>query len=811
MNFLKKLVGILGRLVKRRILLMAILGGVGIALILVFFLKPKEEKKPPPPTVKQVVNNLFIHVPEGAFPYGKEFEIRKLDRGEIQELEAKFPGLKVIEGEAYEVKPRDLRNEFALRPIRIRIYIPPEYFYGDEFTGVALAYIPEDHPDVYYVYPGSTIGKDDKGYYVEAQAFHTSTIVAVQVPAEKQIHSLRLIREVASSIKAAVIIVPGEDPKFSGGFDEDLNFWTSVFPDRTIYVFDYPLSKTRSMRYEREAEDFFKKTGVRSYTLFEAETLAAILKDPLFSKNEYVVIAHGIGGIIARLALERHPEIKNVKRLVLVSTPSHGTAVANPMYFSFFLYGKPDRMVSQNLGVPEDMVPVIRSHIYNYIERLNVFYSDLLPNSEVLRQLNPRKDVSYLVVAGTTPPLRIDVSGSDLEKFYSELVKGKGDGVVSVESAKIEGKPLLKFDMSFLDSTKAEVLDAIRSFVETEELPKPPEFTADRFKEYMSEVTKREFEEKTPQPKATQAVEKPKIEIGFLEPEGFVAKDILRIVAKRGISSYDSGACINDQPYFATAEGLEDWNYVIERGSFRFLKNVAGELTMVCGEGKCKVNAIGFSRMEGRVELTAVEDVMVMNDGRVYAVISGEGGTEKLVLQTEDGYKVIYEAPGIYGKIIPREDGMLFLTNSVLVFLDFDGRVEKVISMDSIAVENHRAEAVYAVERNGMLYVLTKDHYLLVHDEEKKKSWIVGEGNIAEGFKIVELGDRYLALVGKKVVFFVDTEDRRIKGCYHIFRDLEILDAFSCGEDIYLIVKIGEKLQVRIYKPVGLNLPCGNW
>ena len=810
MGFLKKILRVLGTLKKRKILLFSILGGVGIALILLFFFKPKkEEVKPPPPSVRQVVNNLFIHVPEGAYPFGKEFEIRKLDEGEVRELESRLPGLKVMAGEAYEVKPKDGRNEFALKPIRIRIYIPSDYFYGEEFTGVALAYIPEDHPDVYYIYPGSTIGRDDRGYYVEAQAFHASTIAAVQVPAEKQTHSLRLIREVASSVKAAVIIVPGEDPKFSGGLDEDLNFWTSVFPDRTIYVFDYPLSKARSMRYEREAEEFFRSSGVKSYALFEAEILASILKDPLFSRNDYVIIAHGIGGIVARLAVELHPEIRNVKKLVLVSTPSHGTAVANPMYFSSFLFGRTDAVISQNLGVPVDMVPVIRSHVYNYIEKINVFYRDILPNSPVLRKLHPRNDVGYLVIAGTVPPFKIDVSGSDLEKFYPELSKGRGDGVVSVESAKIEGKPLLRFDISFLNSTRADVLDAIRSFVETEKLPKPPEFTTDQYEEFVSPKTRREEEEK-PTEEPTKVVEKA-TPVGFLEPEGFVVKDILRIVAKRDISSYDSGACINDQPYFATAEGLEDWNYVVEKGTFRFLKSVAGELTMVCGRGKCKVNAIGFSRMEGEVDISGVEDVMVMNDGRVYAILPGGGETEKLVVLTDRGYRLVYEAPGVYGRIIPREDGMIFMTNSVLVFLDFDGKVKKAVSMDSIAVKGHRAEAVYAVEKNGMIYVLTRDHYLLVHDEREGKSWIVGDGNIADGFKIVEIGDRYLALVGKRVVFYVDTVDRKIKGCYDVFRDLEIIDAFGCGEDVYLIVKQGEKLQVRIYKPVGLNLPCGNW
>ena len=129
--------------------------------------------------------------------------------------------------------------------------------------------------------------------------------------------------------------------------------------------------------------------------------------------------------------------------------------------------------------------------------------------------------------------------------------------------------------------------------------------------------------------------------------------------------------------------------------------------------------------------------------------------------------------------------------------------------MDSIAVEGHRAAAVYAIEKKDMLFVLTEDNYLLVHDEKRKKSWIVGEGNIADGFKILDMG-RYLVIVGKRVAFFVDTEDRKIKGCYQVFK-FEIEDAFACEGDVYLITNSGEKKEIRVYKPVGLNLPCGNW
>ena len=814
-SIMKKTKNLIGAFFRRRILAISVFGAFGI-LILVYalYIQPKENQ--PKQVVKQVVNNLFIYVPNGAYAYPKEFDVKKLSSSEVKDIESRFAGLKIINGEAYDVKPKDGREEFAFKPLKLKIYIPSEYFYGENLTGIALAYIPHDHPDVYYVFPGSTIGMDSKGYYVEAEAFHASIVMAIQVPVRKEYHSLRLVREVASSIKSSIIIIPGEDPNFSGGLSPDTNFWTSVFPDRTIYIYDYPLSKVRSMRYGKDVEEFFKSSKIKSYTLFEAENLANILKDPMFSKSSFVIIAHGIGGLIARLAVETHPEIKNVKKLVLVSTPSRGTSIANPMFFSSFLYGKSASIISQNLGVSENMVPIIKSQIYSYLEGLNTFYADLVPGAEVQKMLHPRNDVSYLVIAGTTPPMRIDLGGTELGKFYPEMVKGEGDGVVSVESAKIPGKPFVKYDISFYGYSRADVLSAIKSFVDTEKLPKVPPFKNDTYKEFLppSLLKKLRAESKeatetvkTPEKKKTENV---KVEATFSQPKGYVVKDILRIVAKRSIPFYNSGACVDDKPYFSTGGDLETWDYVVEKGSFRFLKNVGGELTMICGSETCRVNAIGFGKMDRKVKLGDVDDVLVENDGNVYAVISGDGGTEKLVVYTKDGYRVIYEAPGTFGKLIPTKGGMIFFTDFAIAFLDKEGSLKKVITVDSIAVKGHKADISYVWEKRGLLYVLTSDHYLLVHDEKAKKSWIVGEGNIAEGFKIVELDDRYLVLLGKKVAFFVDTINRRIKACYQVF-NFEILDGFSCDGKLYLAVKSGDRYELRIYKAVGLDLPCENW
>ena len=802
-DILKKVLDFLKSLYARKVLFFTIVGAVAVLVGFLVFMKilAKQEKvvATAEQPVKKIVKNIFLDIPPGAFPSKKEFVITPLSD---QDIEAIRKNVGPFVGEIYDIKPSDGKKEFAYIPIKMKFYFPADFYYGYDFNNVSLAYIPDDNPGVYKLFNGSTIGKDDRGYFVEAEVFHTSKVGVVAKTPKKQELGMKLIHE-SNSPKSAVLIVPGEDVNFSGYIGSlGTNIWESLFPDRMVFIYEYPLVDSRSMAYRDMVEEFFKSTGKRSYVEFEANRLARELKT--HSNIDFNIIAHGIGGLIVRLAIEKNPDIKNVKKVVLVSTPNHGTNVPNPVYFSSLMYGKSFKALSEIFNMPEEEIKAVYLHVYNYIETVNTYWKDILPNSDVVKELErvgPRKDVQYISLVGTTPPLDINLEGNDLSKFYPELVKGDGDGVVSVESARLEGATNLKFEGSFFNYyTKSEVMDTIKSFIEEERIPKPPEFKSDVYREYVPKKEKEEgAEEEATRTRVEriEVVEKRKTR-EFKAPEGFVFSDILPDAGSMEISDYDSGECLDGKPYIATKKGLYIWDRILKGGSFQYLKKIDDNLTMICNDRTCLVNTIGFREI-GKVEnldLKNIDDLIVMPDGRIIYTMRKETGVVDLMLNENGENKRLDFAPGFYGKIIPLPDGrLIFLTDSMITFVDREGKVLKKISSSSIAREGYSLSMRYAYEKDGYIFVLTKDYYLLVYDERSKRSWMMGEGWIGNR-KIVDTGNG-LVILGNRSINFVDVKNEELLKFIQIF-DSEIVDGFTCEDKLYLVLKTGSNYTIKI-------------
>ncbi len=750
-----------------------------------------------------VVNNIHIEIPEGAFSSRKEFKIEVLRGPQIDEIKASYN----LIGDLYDVTPTDGRDEFALKPLRIKIYFPADRMLGERYANLSLAYIKGDGPP--NLFPGSFIWKDDKGYYVEAYAFHTSKIgVKVLSPKGAQKHGLDIVREVLS-VKPAIIIIPGEDPRFSGELG-DINFWEKEFPDRSIYIFRYPLVSPRSYNYMEEAFGFFEKTGRESFLYFEAEKLASELKKPENANKEFHIIAHGIGGLIARLALESHPEIKNVRKLILISVPSKGTNVANPLYFSKMLYGVPSDTAAKLLGLSEKTVDNLKLHIFTYIESINDYYKDVIPGSEIFKMLKSfghRKDIKYLSIVGTTPPFDIDVKGSELEKLYPELIKDEGDGVVSVDSAKIEGVPLLRFPGSFdryyMDQT---VMNTIKAFINLDKVPTPPPLESDTYREYApEEVVKREGLPPKEKKEKKEVEEKTTISIpstGFSEPQGFVITDILNEQLTLSIPDYTSGGCISDQPYFASTKGIFRGKELWEEGSFQYMKNV-GEILTVLKNSKtlCRVDVIGFREIKDlkSLNLENVIDLLITDDGNVYALKLGEGGTIKLMVYDGEGFRLVDKNQGTSGRLIPLSGNeFIFLTDKMLTFVDRSGSVIQKLSLSSIAKPGYALDATYALKVKDKLYILTSQHYMMVYDMKEKESYMVGNGWTGKLKLIYAQKFDVLVILGKNFVMFADLKNRML--LKYIQRlDYEVVDGFVCSGKLYVVGKSEEGYKIHVY------------
>ncbi|MCD6449893.1 MAG: hypothetical protein J7L34_05250 [Thermotogaceae bacterium] len=795
-------------LYKRKVLFFTIIGVlVFVIAIGVFVLRAKMQAKiqvKEEEAAQAVAINLSIHIPPGAYPKGKTFTIEPVMGSDLKYYEQVYRFV----GNIYNVKPDDGRDEFAIKPLQLKMYIPGDRLLGRNYANLTLAYMKDESPP--NPFPGSYIGKDERGYFVAASAFHASKIGVIPVPVTgEQRHGLRLVRDVLS-VKPGIIIVPGESPKFSGDTSEG-NFWETVFPDRPLYVFDYPLSQPRSMLYMQEASSFFKSIGDKSFVKFESEIFAQELKRPDVSKNEYHIIAQGIGGLIVLYTLLNHPEITNIKKVILIGVPYRGTNIANTLIFANMIYSSPVKSAAEVLGLSEKTFMNIRFHIFNYIEMINDYYEDVLPDSDVVRNITSkplREDLKYLVIVGTLPPFGIDVKGSGLERIYPELVSGRGDGVVSDDEARLPGVPLVTFPVSF-DSyySKSEIMNTIKGFIDTDKLPTPPKLEEDKYKEYLPvDVVKREglppkaeSEQKTESYEATEE----EVHEGYYQPKQFVEEEILLEEVEYSIkgSFYNSGGCVRDEPYFATNKVLYKAKNIIEKGNFKFLKEFPSALSGIKDKEKVVIDVIGFRSLGSVEDMNddSIDDLLVFPDGTLYYTeVSGEVSV-KLYISTKDGKKLVVKSPGTYSKLIPvDENSMIFLTDKMLILVSKDGQVLDRVVLSLITRSGYATNVTYALKIDDAYFIITKEHYMIVYDYKKRESWLLGEGWIGSK-KILYYKPSNLAIVvGKKFLNFVDLNSKRL---LQYIQPLEyyVKDAFVCSGKLYVIEEKDDGFVVHIY------------
>jgi pimeloyl-ACP methyl ester carboxylesterase len=172
--------------------------------------------------------------------------------------------------------------------------------------------------------------------------------------------------------------------------------------------------------------------------------------------RDVVLVAYSMGGLVARAAVE-DPQLNpgNVRRLIMVCTPNHGTQWAK-------LPGGLDCWEHLPRLRERALIDAFRSSI---ADGLNEARADIKPQSRFLRELNARPrnaDVHYSLILGTGAPFtaaqiadlrqfvtrslardrRGQVLLSRIAEFFDnveELQSGKGDWVVSVQRGRLEG------------------------------------------------------------------------------------------------------------------------------------------------------------------------------------------------------------------------------------------------------------------------------------------------------------------------------------------------------------------------------------
>jgi pimeloyl-ACP methyl ester carboxylesterase len=208
-----------------------------------------------------------------------------------------------------------------------------------------------------------------------------------------------------------------------------------------------------------------------------AKKLAELLEARLQQSpgTEWTIVAHSMGSIIARAAIELH-EAKGIQQLIQICPPNHGCVlaeIAEPLDGIMIAKSQLTRIFSSFDGGGHDSLgkAVAPAAVLNWMsEGFGLASRDLCPDSEFLKLLNSRprsSSVSYSILIGTGGPLRplvgtaILLSGpaldqqlanqkdlEDVRKAWAwverlvrdgQLIQGRGDGVVAVHSAQLNG------------------------------------------------------------------------------------------------------------------------------------------------------------------------------------------------------------------------------------------------------------------------------------------------------------------------------------------------------------------------------------
>jgi len=444
------------------------------------------------------IQDLTIFIPENAFPYPKSFNIKKLP------MDATTQRVKEIgrmTGNVYELTPQDGRNDLALQPMVFEYLFPSEFFFGPEYNNAELVYADAKENPVFHVFGGGEIQQKNNQVVLRVNAFHGSILgLRIKNP-EKPSWGLQKAIEKPDTLKPDLLVIPGMDANFLGFLPNTVtnenpqgnNIWEISFPDRTIWSYLYPLSETRSLEYMDEARQFFDSISNTSYIRFEAHRLAQALQN---SSRQFDIVAHGVGGLIARYAVEMNL-VSNVRKLVLISTPNAGTNIVNPSFLNL-LYGKDAKVLAQIYDIDGDSLRFIKENNLSYLENVNTYYTDILPDSTFIASLEKtlRDDIEYAFIAGDYPGFNTNLANSQFAMFYPENAQGKGDGIVSVFSAlyptidaAAPNMVTRVFPYSFFDIyIQQKTLEFVRTYLESGvETVTIPQYQDDTFREWRFE------------------------------------------------------------------------------------------------------------------------------------------------------------------------------------------------------------------------------------------------------------------------------------------------------------------------------------
>ena len=221
--------------------------------------------------------------------------------------------------------------------------------------------------------------------------------------------------------------------------------------------------------------DYASHNGVSAAAISLEESLQTLTDDN--PNCEISLVTHSMGGVVARVVVEKNDfTLSQVKRLVMVAPPNHGTQLA----------GLPSGNVSFDALLQKFDQTGLRQSLQTLVSIANVAIEDLKPDSKCITDLNANtrnENIAYSIILGNLGVLsktetrmlnqfakqltakQLANGGNDLNAVLKslppELITGQGDGVVSLESGKLDGvedTTVLRFQHSDLlnDTAKSQ-------------------------------------------------------------------------------------------------------------------------------------------------------------------------------------------------------------------------------------------------------------------------------------------------------------------------------------------------------------------
>jgi pimeloyl-ACP methyl ester carboxylesterase len=250
------------------------------------------------------------------------------------------------------------------------------------------------------------------------------------------------------------------------GLDDPGAVWQSLAPalvkeDFNVWLMQYPNDQpiVESARLFFEALQGLKKRGI----------------------DRISIVAHSMGGLVSREMLTcpeieysasaKNRRVPEVVALIMVGTPNHGSQLARLRAFTEMR----DQLVRLKKGEANWLAGIL--------DGAGEAKIDLLPGSRFLNELNARPHptgTDMLIIAGITSPwnesdihrwaseLGQKVSADhqqwvdELSKNMIDLTQGLGDGLVTVESTRLEGVPHRTVDGTHLSMIRNITSDSRR-------------------------------------------------------------------------------------------------------------------------------------------------------------------------------------------------------------------------------------------------------------------------------------------------------------------------------------------------------------